>query len=186
MAVIVVGGSASKVGKTALVCGLLAALSELEWTAVKIASHAHAGISPVYEENSPGQGTDTARYLVAGARRAILLTADDENLAERLSELTARLDAGSHLLFESNRVLRHLRPGLTLAIGDSAGSAQKPSFSLVLGSADAVVVHAECDGVTECEKPVFALARFECVSAPMRAWLQEKLRVQARSAAAIE
>ena len=39
MAIIVVGGSNRGVGKTALVCGLIAALPEYRWAAVKISSH---------------------------------------------------------------------------------------------------------------------------------------------------
>ncbi len=41
MAIIVVGGSNRGVGKTALVCGLIAALPEYRWNAVKITSHDH-------------------------------------------------------------------------------------------------------------------------------------------------
>ena len=62
-------------GKTALVCGLIAALPEFFWTAVKISSHFHGRGEAVWEEATPGNGTDTARYLAAGARRALLATA---------------------------------------------------------------------------------------------------------------
>jgi hypothetical protein len=41
MAIIVIGGSNRGVGKTALVCGLIAALPEYRWTAVKITTHDH-------------------------------------------------------------------------------------------------------------------------------------------------
>ena len=41
MAIIVVGGSNRGVGKTALVCGLIAALPDYQWTAVKITTHDH-------------------------------------------------------------------------------------------------------------------------------------------------
>ena len=49
MAIIVVCGSGRGVGKTALVCGLIAALPELRWTAWKITSHAaRHGPQPIY------------------------------------------------------------------------------------------------------------------------------------------
>ena len=41
MAVIIVGGSGRNVGKTTLVCSLIAALPEYRWTAVKISAHEH-------------------------------------------------------------------------------------------------------------------------------------------------
>jgi hypothetical protein len=84
MATIVVGGSNRGVGKTALVCGLIAALPEFRWTAIKITSHDHGQPKPVWEETRPGQGTDTARYLAAGAERALLLTPSPEPLVWRL------------------------------------------------------------------------------------------------------
>src|SRR5208282_4039333 len=77
MAVIVVGGGGRGAGKTALVCGLMRALPEISWTAVKITTHEHGKASPIWEETTPGETTDTARYLAAGARRALLVTAGD-------------------------------------------------------------------------------------------------------------
>jgi hypothetical protein len=53
MAIIVVGGSNRGVGKTSLVCGLIAALPEYRWTAVKITTHDH------------GQQVSTGRESIA-------------------------------------------------------------------------------------------------------------------------
>src|SRR5208282_1655489 len=75
MAIIVVGGSSRGVGKTALVCGLIAALPEFRWTAVKITTHDYGKPKPIWEETRAGQETDSARYLAAGAERAFLATA---------------------------------------------------------------------------------------------------------------
>src|ERR1700685_2862427 len=55
MAIIVVGGNGRGVGKTALVCGVIAALPELEWIAVKITADTHVGLPPVYEELASGK-----------------------------------------------------------------------------------------------------------------------------------
>jgi hypothetical protein len=84
MATVVVGGSNRGVGKTALICGLIAALPEFRWTAIKITGHDHGQPKPVWEETEPGQGTDTARYLAAGAERSLLLASSPEQLVWRL------------------------------------------------------------------------------------------------------
>jgi len=135
MAIIVVGGSNRGVGKTALVCGLIAVLPDYRWTAVKITTHNHqqpvspgreniaegpaadaphplrapffrqiferrsgetAGAPesapanrPIWEETTPGDETDTARYLAAGAARALLVSVPDGELAERRAALAA-------------------------------------------------------------------------------------------------
>src|ERR1700733_3773852 len=86
MAIIVVGGGGRGAGKTALVCGLVRALPDISWTAVKITSHEHGhehgqdNPTPIWEETAPGEGSDTARYLAAGACRALLVTAGEDGL----------------------------------------------------------------------------------------------------------
>src|ERR1035441_8557829 len=102
MAILVVGGSSRGVGKTALVCGLIAALPEFRWTAVKITNHEHGKPEPIWEERCAGQGSDTARYLAAGAERALLVTARGDDLAALLKELWVKLGPGANVLFESN------------------------------------------------------------------------------------
>ncbi len=54
MAIIVVGGGGRGAGKTALICGLIRALPEIPWTAIKITSHAHGNPTPIWEETAPG------------------------------------------------------------------------------------------------------------------------------------
>jgi hypothetical protein len=60
---VAVGGNSRKAGKTSVVCGIIRALPEAAWTAIKISPHAHSAMP----------GGDTARFLEAGARRALLL-----------------------------------------------------------------------------------------------------------------
>ena len=91
MAILVVGGSGRGVGKTALVCGLIAALPEFRWTGVKITTDDHGMGEPIWEETDPGQGSDTARYLSAGAVRALLVTAPMSDFSNLLFELWAKL-----------------------------------------------------------------------------------------------
>ncbi len=189
MAVVVVGGGARGVGKTALVCGVIAALKEFGWAAVKVTTHAHAGLARIYEENAEEnaageetaaeQRSDTARFLAAGARRAFLLSALDSELGERLREVEGLVGPEANVIFESNCVLRHLRADVCLAIEPEAGLERKASFALVEREKQATVRRVGAgtdDQIIDGAQPVFALAELERVSEPMQAWLRERLR----------
>ena len=175
MAIIVVGGSSRKIGKTALVCGLIRALPEFAWTAVKITSHGHGHAQPVWEETIAGQGTDTARYLAAGARRALLVIASDDALASIVQQILRESAPAGCLIFESNRILQHLRPDLCLAVASSLEGERKSSFEIVEQRMDALVELAGHDHVITSEKLAFHLASLDRISPPMAAWLRERL-----------
>ena len=177
MAIVVIGSSGRNTGKTTLACALISALREFEWIAVKITSHTHSDLEPIHGELSGGDATDTARYLTAGARRAFLVTASDDQLPLRLNELRSRLDPASHLLFESNRIVAHIEPDLCLAIADPRDEQPKPSFTTLLNRADAIVTSGHADFERQ-GKPVFTLESIAEISAPMLAWLREKLRAE--------
>jgi len=202
MAIIVVGGGGRGAGKTALVCGLMRALPEIPWTAVKITTHEHehGETTPIWEETAPGQGTDTARYLAAGARRALLVTAGEDGLgpiveqilqehsrASRAIDVDAKqvgakkVDAKkagatqAGIIIESNSVLRHLRPDVCLCAATSPWAEQKPSFDLLMEHVDATGELAAHDHIIEAEKITFRLASLERVSPTMLDWLRERL-----------
>ena len=82
MAIIVVGGQTRNIGKTSVVAGLIHALPELQWTAFKITQFGHGICSAngkpcacetgphtiaISEERDATSGTDSARFLAAGA-----------------------------------------------------------------------------------------------------------------------
>src|ERR1700722_18631250 len=192
MAIIVVGGSNRGVGKTALVCGLMAALPDYRWTAVKITTHSHQPVSQgleniadgptpraphsvrtpffrqmfekrpgeaegqhqaapagsaIWEETMPGEETDTARYLAAGAARALLVSVQDGELSVPLNQLWPKFGRGTNFIFESNSVVHHVRADVCLLIHAVAERAlplpeRKPSFIAALRHADAMVAHA--------------------------------------------
>jgi hypothetical protein len=155
---------------------------------VKVTTHAHSGLARVYEESaadrsarpdvSAERGTDTARYLAAGARRAFLVRALDSELGERLTALKELVGPEANLIFESNRVLRHLQPDLCLALEAVAGAPRKSSFTLVERERHAVVRRARPgseERFIDGAQPVFELAEFTHVSAEMRAWLRRRL-----------
>jgi hypothetical protein len=166
------------VGKTALICGLIAALPEFRWTAVKITSHAHGLARPIFEETEAGQGNDTGRYLAAGAHRAILVTAGEDELGRVVLQIIQEQEAWAHLIFESNRILRHVRPDVCLAVAGEAEAGHKPSFGAVVERMDAMVVHADRDDVVAGEIPVIHLTAFERISPEMLVWLRDRLAKQ--------
>jgi len=176
VASIVVGGCGRGVGKTALVCGVIAALPEFHWTAVKITSHAHGQDKPVWEETLPGPGTDTGRYLAAGARRSLLVTAGADALGPMLRRFIREQGPAAHLIFESNRILGHFQPDVCLALDGGPEGDEKQSFSLVLENMDARVTLAERDGVAAGDKPRFQLAALERISPEMTCWLRAHLQ----------
>jgi hypothetical protein len=175
MAIIVVGGSGRKIGKTGLVCGLIRALPEFDWTAVKITSHGHGRTESLWEETSAGQGTDTARYLAAGARRALMVTAADDALGPLVQQILRESPPPGCIIFESNRVLDHLRPNLCLALASSLEGERKPSFEIVEQRMDALVELAGHDHVITSQKLAFHLASLDRISPTMQAWLRERL-----------
>jgi len=175
MAIIVVGGNGRGAGKTSLICGLIRAMPEHRWTAVKITSHAHGHSEPVCEEKIAGQGTDTGRYLEAGAHCALLVTAHEGTMASIVQEILVKHAANTHLIFESNSVLRYMRPNLCLAVASDLKGARKPSFEMVERCMDATVALSGHDHIIEGAPIHFHLASLERISPPMCAWLREQL-----------
>jgi hypothetical protein len=190
VAIIVVGGSGRGVGKTALVCGLIAALTEFRWTAIKISTHDHGKPKPVWEEPAAGTETDTARYLAAGAERALLVSPplrDETQVADfpvLLNELWRVAGSDANVIFESNSILDHVQPDLCLAVhGGLDHARRKPSFGDVVRRADAMVAHSDADrmlGGDAASKPIFHLAALEKISAEMLDWVRLKLTGNSR------
>jgi len=176
MAMIVVGGGGRGAGKTALICGLLRALPESNWTAVKITTHAHRHAETIYEELLAGEATDTSRYLAAGAKCALLVTADEGELGNILEQVFKEHARSGNLIFESNSVLRYVRPQLCFAVATSLTGERKPSFEIVERCADATVALGGHDHVIPGAQIHFHLKSLESISPTMRSWVREKLR----------
>src|ERR1700741_2828682 len=106
MAIIVIGGHSRSVGKTSVVAGLIAALPEFHWTAVKITQYGHGICSAngqacdcatgdhswaISEEKNRAGDSDTARFLAAGAKRVWWVRTEHGRLAEAMPALRQRL-----------------------------------------------------------------------------------------------
>ena len=154
---VVVGGHTRNIGKTSVVAGLIAALPELNWTAVKITQFGHGVCSSegeacecavadpehpyaVTEEQNRESGTDTSRFLAAGAQRAYWVRTAAGQLGHALPALGRIFDTSAHVIVESNSILQFFRPDVYLAVLDFAAEDFKPSSLKYLDRADAVVV----------------------------------------------
>ena len=178
MPVIVVGGSNKSCGKTSLICGIIAAFPEFKWTAVKISSHEYGQIEPVWEETSSGQGTDTARYLAAGAHRALLVSASETALPWR--EMQAALSQVRNVIYESNRISEEIQPDLRLAVAAGAETGFKLSCVPFLEVADAVIAPPGSEIIlpVASEKPIFRQSSHGEISLELMEWLRERLGLE--------
>jgi hypothetical protein len=149
---------------------------------VKITTHEHGQATPIWEETMPGDATDTARYLAAGARRALLVKATEgplgpgaDSLGPIVEQILRECGPQCSIIFESNSVLRHVRPDICLCAALSPWAEMKTSHELLLEHADAMVELAGHDHIIEAEKITFRLASLERVSPVMLEWVRERL-----------
>lgn len=193
--ILVVGGHARNIGKTALIVDLIRAFPEARWLAVKITPHEHdAGRSegpvetmdePAYalvEETEYAGRTDTSRFLAAGANRACLLRIGVGKLAEGISALRAHFPEARNVIIESNAVARLLRPELFLVVLDPWVLDFKTSAGELLPMADAVVLRdllgeVPWPGISPHQlnqKPRFLQLIGEPLPEPLRAFVRVK------------
>ncbi len=182
MAIVVIGGHSRSVGKTSVVVGLISALREYDWTAVKVTQYGH-GVCSAYgapcdcatadhtwaitEEKDRGGESDTSRFLVAGAVRALWVRTEQGRLAEAMPALRQRIERSRHVILESNSVLKFLRPDVYLTVLDPSTEDFKNSAREFMDRASAVILHdrsragSAWQGVSlkpVAERPVFRIA----------------------------
>jgi len=180
VAIVVVGGSGKDVGKTGVVCAVISALREYEWTAVKITGHDYpAGGSNessaalvIREETRAGEETDTARFLRAGAKRALLVKRVGDEVP--MDEIRAALGSDRNVVFESNRILDAVKPDVCLAL--VGGDERKASFVRLMRAADAVltVQGSAAETLREGVRR-FQLESVDRLPAELLTWLRERL-----------
>lgn len=155
MAVIVVGGHSRNIGKTSVVAGLIARLPEFHWTAFKITQYGHGFCTAdgkpcqcqtadscvaVNFEYDLTSGTDTSRFLAAGAARSVWVRTRIGMLAEAMPRIEKELAASENAILESNSILEFLRPDLYLTVLDPAVADFKDSARRFLPLADAILL----------------------------------------------
>ena len=164
---IVVGGHTRSIGKTQLVCDVIEAFPRSEWIAGKITQYGH-GVCAQNGENcdcAPTEhvcaldwetradtGTDSSRFLAAGARKAFWLRTKQGYLAEGLPLLRQALGeireetgstAGRVVIVESNSLMQFLKPSLYFAVIDPLKEDFKESAQLALDRAQALVLRGK-------------------------------------------
>jgi molybdopterin-guanine dinucleotide biosynthesis protein len=159
MAVVVVGGHSRNIGKTSVVAGLIAALPAYRWTAFKITQYGHSFCTAdgapcdcqtddhtvaISAERDTSSGTDSSRYLAAGAERSLWVRTRQGMLASAMPRIRKELatieDAGGNAILESNSILQFLQPDVYLSVLDAGTADFKESARRYLDRADAVLV----------------------------------------------
>jgi len=150
MAWIIIGGQTKNVGKTTLICNIIAAFPRVGWTAVKISSHSHIpqdikklaeGAGWTIGQQNPNTDThDTARFLRSGAVRALLVQADASSLKSACASLAHELASAQNVIVESASAAGFLHHDLLLLLLDPAQDDFKDSASQQLDRADALVL----------------------------------------------
>jgi hypothetical protein len=159
---IVVGGHTRSIGKTQLVCDLIAAFPNENWIAGKITQYGH-GVCAQNGENcdcapddhvcaisweKSANETDSGRFLAAGARRSFWLRTKQGYLAEGMPLLRKALreaaetdqSAPGRIILESNTLLQFLKPSLYLMVLDPSKADFKESARLQMDRASAFVL----------------------------------------------
>lgn len=155
MAIVVVGGHSRNIGKTSVVAGLIARLPKFRWTAFKITQYGHGFCTAdgkpcqcqtadscvsVSAEHDPAAGTDTSRFLAAGAARSIWVRTRTGMLADAMPRIEKELAASENAILESNSILEFLKPDLYLTVLDPTVPDFKQSARRFLSHADAVLL----------------------------------------------
>ncbi len=168
--VVVVGGHTRSIGKTQLVCDVIAAFPAVSWVAGKITQYGHEVCAQNGEncdcaptehvcaldwELDGDTGTDSSRFRAAGAKRSFWLRTKQGYLAEgmpilreALRDVEAEIAPGQKraLIVESNSLMQFIKPSLYFAVIDPEKEDFKESAQTVLDRANALVLRGRAMG----------------------------------------
>jgi hypothetical protein len=201
MAIVVIGGHSRSVGKTSVVAGLISALREFNWTALKITQFGHGICSAdgkpcdcdtgddhfraLSDEKDLSGESDTSRFLVAGAKRSLWVRTRQGRLGDFMPDIHRKIAGAENVIMESNSVIRFLRPDLYLTVLDADTEDFKDSAREFLDRADAVILHqSQSSGRAKWKavsidalagKPVFKIQPPPYVTEEIAAFVRGKL-----------
>jgi molybdopterin-guanine dinucleotide biosynthesis protein len=157
MTMIIVGGHTRNIGKTSVVEGIIRAMPELGWTAIKITQFGHDVCSvdgelcdcataehqfTITSERRADSGTDTSRFLAAGARRSLWVRTRQGELFTAMDSIRSEIERDHFVIVESNSLRRFLEPDLFIQVVDPSNSDFKLSAQQYFDLADAYLVVA--------------------------------------------
>ena len=208
MKMVVVGGNSRNIGKTAVVAGLIRALPHYHWTAIKLTQYGHGicaadgkecDCAPeehpfaVTEETDRSGKSDTSRFLVAGARRALWVRVRMGMLETVLPALRQAIAGEDSVILESNSILRFYQPNVYLTVLDPTRQDFKESAREFLDRADGILVVGDGLGQPAWEgiardvigrKRIFFISSGQYVPPKVASFVEERLTV-AQSAVAL-
>jgi len=205
MAIVVIGGHSRSVGKTSVVAGLITALPEFNWTALKITQFGHGVCSAdgkpcdcdtgddhfraLSDEKDLSGESDTSRFLVAGAKRSLWVRTRQGRLGEAMADIERKIAGAENVIMESNSVIGFLQPDLYLSVLDAETEDFKDSAREFLHLADAVILH-ESNGRAKWKsvsmdalagKPIFRIEPPPYVTEEVVAFVKKRLEAKALS-----
>jgi molybdopterin-guanine dinucleotide biosynthesis protein len=201
MSIVVIGGHSRNVGKTSVVAGLIAAMPEHNWTAIKITQYGHGICSvngkqchcavddhrwAITEERDRSGASDTSRFLVAGAQRSLWVRTKQGRLSQAMPGLRRKLASTENTIIESNSVLGFLQPDVYLTVLDSGTQDFKASARKFLELADAVILHdfaressdsawPDIPAITIAQKPAFHIRPPHYVTPEIVEFVRQKI-----------
>lgn len=193
--IVAIGAHSRKVGKTSIICELLRAMPEVDWTAVKISSNRRglaAGLV-IEEETVAAPSCDTGRFLAAGAKRSVRIRAADSQMRRAAQAVERIVRQGGHTIIESNRIVEWLEPDLYVLALDSSNADFKQSARRLFGRADAYIVRPGSQRSLRwpklppenlCRKPVYEIEPPSYAPMGLIADLRRRLALKSGEAAA--
>ncbi|MBS1815000.1 MAG: hypothetical protein JSS87_09020 [Acidobacteria bacterium] len=149
--IVLLGGDERGVGKTALVCAVIAQFPRMPWTAVKVSPNDDDMIYMHQEREASGESA-TGRMLAAGAASAFLMGASAQRLGD-LAQMLSHMAQGSALIVESTALRAHLEPDLFLCVMEQKAP-HKTSLQQHWKLADVLFTRGHA---WETEQPVFQM-----------------------------
>jgi molybdopterin-guanine dinucleotide biosynthesis protein len=152
-----VGGHTRNIGKTSVIESIISALPDLKWTAVKVTQFGHGVCSIdgqacscqtgehsflITSEHSRDSGTDTARFLAAGAKRSLWVRTRQGDLVSALPTIRKEIEHDDYVIVESNSLRRFIKPSLYLQVIDQHSTDFKESAQQFFDLADAYLLVA--------------------------------------------
>jgi molybdopterin-guanine dinucleotide biosynthesis protein len=155
MKLVMIGGHTRNIGKSSVVEGIIRALPEFNWTAAKITQFGHGVCSvngeacecavsehqfSITEERHTETGTDTARFLAAGANRSLWVRTKQGELLTALPSFKARIADDEFVIVESNSLRRFMNPAVYFQVVDHSNPDFKLSAQQFFDLSDAYVL----------------------------------------------